>query len=83
MPDDACVYFYDCKRCGSRLKPKPGRLLRLLLIRLNRLPAEAKGSGGQVIDPRRDSWRPSTGGSCAENCSLPKKRHGATTITRA
>jgi hypothetical protein len=24
MPRDACVYFYDCKGCGMRLKPKPG-----------------------------------------------------------
>jgi len=24
MPTDACRFFYDCKRCGERLKPKPG-----------------------------------------------------------
>ena len=24
MPTDACQYFYDCARCGTRLKPKPG-----------------------------------------------------------
>jgi transcription elongation factor Elf1 len=24
MPTDACLYFYDCKACGERLKPKPG-----------------------------------------------------------
>lgn len=24
MPTDACVYFYDCTGCGTRLKPKPG-----------------------------------------------------------
>jgi len=24
MPTDACQFFYDCKRCGQRLKPKPG-----------------------------------------------------------
>lgn len=24
MPVDACQYFYDCKGCGSRLRPKPG-----------------------------------------------------------
>jgi hypothetical protein len=24
MPTDACLYFYDCKTCGTRLKPKPG-----------------------------------------------------------
>jgi hypothetical protein len=24
MPTDACLFFYDCKRCGTRLKPKEG-----------------------------------------------------------
>jgi len=24
MPMDACQFFYDCKGCGARLKPKPG-----------------------------------------------------------
>ena len=24
MPVDACQFFYDCKRCGTRLKPKDG-----------------------------------------------------------
>lgn len=24
MPTDACVYLYDCKRCGAQLKPKHG-----------------------------------------------------------
>jgi hypothetical protein len=24
MPEDACRYFYDCKSCGMRMKPKPG-----------------------------------------------------------
>ncbi len=24
MPTDACQYFYDCKGCGVRLKPKQG-----------------------------------------------------------
>jgi hypothetical protein len=24
MPADACQFFYDCKGCGQRLKPKPG-----------------------------------------------------------
>ena len=24
MPTDACQWFYDCKGCGSVLKPKPG-----------------------------------------------------------
>jgi hypothetical protein len=24
MPTDACQFFYECKACGSVLKPKPG-----------------------------------------------------------
>ena len=24
MPLDACQFFYDCKGCHERLKPKPG-----------------------------------------------------------
>jgi hypothetical protein len=24
MPTDACRFFYDCKGCGTQLKPKPG-----------------------------------------------------------
>jgi hypothetical protein len=24
MPADACQFFYDCKGCGARLKPKDG-----------------------------------------------------------
>ena len=24
MATDACQFFYDCKGCGQRLKPKPG-----------------------------------------------------------
>lgn len=24
MPVDACQFFYDCKGCGARLKPKDG-----------------------------------------------------------
>ena len=24
MPTNACVFFWDCPRCGARLKPKPG-----------------------------------------------------------
>ncbi|MCW3099856.1 MAG: hypothetical protein JWL77_5474 [Chthonomonadaceae bacterium] len=24
MPENACAWFYDCKGCGARLKPKLG-----------------------------------------------------------
>jgi len=32
MPLDACQYFYECKTCGTLLRPKPGDWLRLLFI---------------------------------------------------
>jgi Zn ribbon nucleic-acid-binding protein len=25
MPTEACQYIYDCKRCGHRMKPIPGK----------------------------------------------------------
>jgi len=24
MPDDACLFFYECKACHKRLRPLPG-----------------------------------------------------------
>ena len=24
MPTDACLYFYDCEGCGTKLRPKAG-----------------------------------------------------------
>jgi hypothetical protein len=24
MPEDACLYFYECEGCGARLTPKAG-----------------------------------------------------------
>jgi DNA-directed RNA polymerase subunit RPC12/RpoP len=24
MPVNACLFFYDCKKCGARLRPKDG-----------------------------------------------------------
>jgi len=24
MPTDSCQFFYDCKRCGTVLRPQPG-----------------------------------------------------------
>lgn len=24
MPTDACLFFWDCPRCGTKLKPGPG-----------------------------------------------------------
>jgi hypothetical protein len=25
MPTNACWFFYDCRACGARLRPKPGQ----------------------------------------------------------
>lgn len=24
MPEDACLFFWNCPACGARLRPKPG-----------------------------------------------------------
>ena len=40
MLTDACQFFYDCKGCGERLKPLAG--LRVLLLRLSAMPADAE-----------------------------------------
>ncbi|MBI2966590.1 MAG: hypothetical protein HYY40_02095 [Bacteroidetes bacterium] len=24
MPDDACLYFYECEKCGKIIRPKEG-----------------------------------------------------------
>lgn len=24
MPEDACLFFYECSQCGARLRPRPG-----------------------------------------------------------
>ena len=24
MPEDACIYFYECKGCGELLRPRKG-----------------------------------------------------------
>ena len=24
MPDDFCMYYYDCKKCGKKISPKYG-----------------------------------------------------------
>ncbi|MBP1094415.1 hypothetical protein JOE50_004945 [Bradyrhizobium japonicum] len=45
MPTDACQFFYDCKGCGARLKPKSGDCCVFLFVRIGPLsadPAERK-----------------------------------------
>jgi hypothetical protein len=34
MPQDACLYFWDCPACKTRCEAEGGRLLRVLLLRL-------------------------------------------------
>jgi hypothetical protein len=43
MPTDARQYFYECIDCGELLRPKPGGLLRVLLLRIGALPADTGG----------------------------------------
>ena len=33
IPADMCLFFHTCSACGTRLAPRTGRLLRVLLIR--------------------------------------------------
>ena len=44
MPTDACQFFYECTGCGTKLKPKSGRLLRVLLLRLGAVSANSSST---------------------------------------
>ncbi len=46
MPVEACQFFYECERCKTLLRPKPG-LLRVLLVRLGEMSASA-GAGAML-----------------------------------
>ena len=35
MPTDACQFYYEYTNCKAVLRPQSGRLLRVLLVRLN------------------------------------------------
>ena len=50
MPDDACLFFYECSGCGALLKRKTGHLLRVLLLRVG---AMSTGTGGARLRKRR------------------------------
>jgi hypothetical protein len=41
MPTDACQFFYECGTCKALLRPKTGRLLRFLLLRLREMSARS------------------------------------------
>jgi DNA-directed RNA polymerase subunit RPC12/RpoP len=49
MPTDACRYIYDCKACGAQLKPKKGRLLRVLLPRFRALSSDPGGTHDRPV----------------------------------
>ena len=44
MPTDACQFYYECEGCKALLRPKPGELLCLLLVRVGEVPADADES---------------------------------------
>lgn len=54
MPTDACLYFYTCAGCGSRLKPKPGACCIFCSYGSEPCPPVqlAGGSAGCTEDPK-------------------------------
>ena len=40
MPTDACLFFYECKSCGTLLKPKKVIAAFFLLLRFGQMPAD-------------------------------------------
>jgi hypothetical protein len=45
MPVDACRFFYDCKACGARLKPKAGDCCVFCSYGTVRCPPMQTGTG--------------------------------------
>ncbi|HSE77912.1 MAG TPA: GDCCVxC domain-containing (seleno)protein [Alphaproteobacteria bacterium] len=53
MPEDACVYFWDCPTCGVRLKPKAGDCCVFCSYGSSPCPpVQAQNSG--LVAPRRE-----------------------------
>jgi hypothetical protein len=51
MLTDACQFFYDCKGCGARLKPKTGdccAFCRIATCRTLRFRSLARVARGQI-----------------------------------
>ena len=46
MPTDACQYFYDCKGCGTVLKPLPGDCCVFCVLRPTRRAPRCKRATG-------------------------------------
>jgi hypothetical protein len=49
MPTDACLFFYNCKACGERLRPKPGDCCVFCSYGSVRCPPMQAG-GGKLSD---------------------------------
>jgi len=45
MPVDACLFFYDCKNCGARLRPKDGDCC--VFCSFGSVPCPPKQAGGR------------------------------------
>ncbi len=45
MPTDACLFFFTCRGCGTRLKPKPGHCCVFCSYGSVKCPPIQAGSG--------------------------------------
>ena len=45
MPTDACRWFYDCKGCGTVLRPRPGDCCVFCSYGTTPCPPKQKGDG--------------------------------------
>jgi hypothetical protein len=59
MPTDACLYFYTCTGCGSRLKPKHGDCCVFCSYGSVPCPPIQLGDGNACCDPAPTSFVPS------------------------
>lgn len=60
MPTDACQFFYDCKACGIRLKPKSGDCC--VFCSYGSVPCPPVQANGQCRDaPAAPEKHPGTG----------------------
>src|SRR5262245_35205606 len=55
MPTDACRFFYDCKACNTRLKPKAGDCC--VYCSYGSVPCPPVQADGKCCGPSRLSWR--------------------------
>src|SRR5262249_10151655 len=76
MPQDACLFFYNCKGCGQRLKPKPGDCCVFCSYGSVPCPPVQAGQCGQQFDPPRV-------GSAESACAAWRMTRRSFTRTRA